>query len=877
MMSSNEQTIRPCVTLLDTSRQPTLVPLMSGKDKIVFFSLVLVWGCTLAWFWAWWLQPIHNIDSVRYVINSLVLFWATIIPGYFILIFSGSRVADSNWLIPSGWRVAMVVTKAPSEPMSLVQHTLAAALAQHYPHDTWLADEDPSPEMLDWCAKHGVRVSTRKGLAEYHCAVWPRRTKCKEGNLAYFYDSYGYENYDFVVQLDADHVPDDGYLEEMIRPFADGSVGYVSAPSICDSNAAQSWAARGRLYLEGAMHGALQAGYNGGRLAPLCIGSHYAVRTKALKAVGGLGPELAEDHSTTLIMNAGGWRGVHALNAIAHGEGPPTFPDLAVQEFQWSRSLATIFLRYTPTYIWSLPLRLKAQFLFSQAWYTLFSLSMLAMILIPIIALVTRSAWAGVIYLEFFIRLSLVTIAILLLMNWVKRRGWFRPASAKLLSWEGTLFLFARWPWALLGVTAAIVDWIRGRNSGFRVTPKGADGTASLPLVVLLPTLLISIASGLPVVLIDNVGNATGFYVFAAINSIFYLAISIAIVVLHAREQGRRLSTPIRVLGERPLVKTVVFAIALVIATAGVSLRGEAGMNGLLWGTPTFRSSDRLAVSIASTQKFSLGVYDPQYAFSTADNIGIEHVFVSWMDSNESVLKKVHDYAQKRKRWLMITVEPWARIRQGSYPTLLKDIAAGDYDPQIDRTCSAIAALGSPVFIRWGHEMEAPTGRYPWAQRDGPMFIGAYRHFVDRCRKHTKDASYVWSPRGDMGNLGDYFPGNAYVDHIGLSLFSLPAWEIAHHGHVRSFAESFAVRYERVSKYRKPVMIAEFAVLGDDVHRRTWLAQAFSELYKFPLLDTMVYFNAKEIPGVWEEKYGVPNWAIDPKNLQTAPPIKIAG
>jgi len=120
-------------------------------------------------------------------------------------------------------------------------------LRQTYPHDTWLADEDPSSETLRWCREHGVMISTRKNRADYHRPDWPRRTKCKEGNLAFFYDNYGYANYDFVVQLDADHVPTEGYLEEMLRGFADSKVGYVSAPSICDKNAEESWSARGRL------------------------------------------------------------------------------------------------------------------------------------------------------------------------------------------------------------------------------------------------------------------------------------------------------------------------------------------------------------------------------------------------------------------------------------------------------------------------------------------------------------------------------------------------------------------------------------------------------------------------------------------------------
>ena len=56
---------------------------------------------------------------------------------------------------------------------------------------------------------------------------------------------YGYERYDYVVQMDADHYPEPGYLENMLRPFNDPTIGYVAAPSICDRNT-RSWVAIAR-------------------------------------------------------------------------------------------------------------------------------------------------------------------------------------------------------------------------------------------------------------------------------------------------------------------------------------------------------------------------------------------------------------------------------------------------------------------------------------------------------------------------------------------------------------------------------------------------------------------------------------------------------
>lgn len=61
-------------------------------------------------------------------------------------------------------------------------------------------------------------------------------------------------------------------------------VGYAALPSICGANSHVSWAVRGRLYLEAYMHGPLGAS-NSKIAMPCCIGSHYAVRTSALKQV----------------------------------------------------------------------------------------------------------------------------------------------------------------------------------------------------------------------------------------------------------------------------------------------------------------------------------------------------------------------------------------------------------------------------------------------------------------------------------------------------------------------------------------------------------------------------------------------------------------
>jgi cellulose synthase (UDP-forming) len=501
--------------------------------KYQFFVVGWIFAC--GFFWMWWLHPAHNIGWGRYLLVTSCLFWIFFLQAYFIAMFMrAQRVAKSVEALASP-RVAMVVTKAPAEPFCVVRETLFAMLAQDVAHDTWLADEDPQPTTITWCKKHGVKISTRKGVEAYHQSKWPRRTRCKEGNLAYFYDQFGYDEYDFVAQLDADHVPQPGYLCEILRPFADPEIGYVSAPSICSKNADASWAARTRLHAEAMFHGVLQAGYSNG-WAPMCIGSHYAVRTSALRQVGGLGPELAEDHSTSMLMNAAGWRGMHAMDAIAIGQGPANLADLVTQEFQWSRSLVTLLLTHTPRYYSGLPARQKFQFVFSQLWYPLFALFMAIMFVMPSLALLLDVRFVGVTYPAFLIHVLPTVVVLVWFAYMIRADGLFRPYDAKVLGWEKALFAALQWPWVLWGCTMAVYDKLSGDFVDFRVTPKGEAASSVVPWSVLLPYFALAVLALVPVLFTQNVTEAAGFYIFALLNAAIYTSLFAIIVANHLRE-----------------------------------------------------------------------------------------------------------------------------------------------------------------------------------------------------------------------------------------------------------------------------------------------------------------------------------------------------
>ncbi|MFF9012880.1 glycosyltransferase family 2 protein [Streptomyces sp. NPDC014870] len=520
-------------------------PAFSRLDRVLVVLMSLGWTACLVWFWVWWLQPSHRIGWLGLVINSALLLYLTYLPVHFLVALLRMRRFDPAREVPA-LRTAFVVTRAPSEGWDIARTTLRAMLDQDFPHpyDVWLCDEDPTEEILDWCRASGVGISCRRGRIDYHRADWPRRTRCKEGNLAFFYDHWGYDDYDVVAQLDCDHVPGRRYLAEVVRPFADPAVGYVAAPSVCDSNADESWAARGRLHREAMFHGPVQLGHSAG-LAPVCIGSHYAVRTSALRDIGGLGPELAEDFSTTFLLSSAGWQGAFAIDAEAHGEGPLTFGAMITQEFQWSRSLAVMLLGMLPRHLGRMPVKLRVRFGAALMYYPLLAMATVMGILLPPIAAITGAPWINVNYVEFLAHFWSMSVWLIALTWLCRRRGLLRPKDAPIFSWETWLFGLSRWPYVAWGVLAAVVQRVRPRQITFKVTPKRRDGLEPLPLLAVAPYTLITVFLSGSALVGEFTGPAVGYVFLCLLGSASYAGVTLAVGGLHIRETARATGVPV--------------------------------------------------------------------------------------------------------------------------------------------------------------------------------------------------------------------------------------------------------------------------------------------------------------------------------------------
>lgn len=306
--------------------------------------------------------------------------------------------------------------------------------------------------------------------------------------------------------------------------------------------------------------------------------------------------------------------------------------------------------------------------------------------------------------------------------------------------------------------------------------------------------------------------------------------------------------------------------------TVAALLRTEDGVSGILWREP---EPTPAVVTVASPEPgltvvplepaplLAVGFYDPEGTVAVSASIAVDHYFVNWNTVDSSEMRQDLELSSERNRWPMVTVEPFAEGSGGlEKETLLEDVVTGLYDDVIETICGEFGEYGRPILVRWGHEMESVTGRYPWATDDHQAFVEAFRAFVTSCRSAAGNALFVWSPVGNEG-LEQYWPGLSYVDYVGLSLFSSEPEGRSVCVETGTFDDVFAQRYARVERFGLPVILAELGVQGSKSYREEWLTDALISGSRYRLLKILVYFNAVDTPGIWSASCPPPDWTIE--------------
>ncbi|MDT8327866.1 MAG: beta-mannosidase [Roseovarius sp.] len=267
-------------------------------------------------------------------------------------------------------------------------------------------------------------------------------------------------------------------------------------------------------------------------------------------------------------------------------------------------------------------------------------------------------------------------------------------------------------------------------------------------------------------------------------------------------------------------------------------------------------------VSAAPPGEMPFGVYDPNGDFEADPEVAIEHLFLPWEDVFLPSLVDADLYAIERNRAVLATIEPWtwSRSERNSPDILRRNLLSGEYDQYMRGICAVLGTMDSAVTVRWAQEMDDYTSQFIWASWKPDDYITGYRRVVDICRAEAPNAKFMWSPLG-YENLPEYYPGDDYVDLVGLSVFGLQAWEVQKFGKELSFVDILTPRYERAVQFGKPIVVAELGYVGNQAYVDKWENEVRQIYPQFPSLVGVVYFNQHEVYP-WPDGFGLPDWRI---------------
>lgn len=777
------------------------------------------------------------------------------------------------------YTVDIFTTACPGEPAGMIVRTLKAMQNVSYPHTSYLCDEGNDPYLKKVCEELGVVHVTRV-----------EKINAKAGNIN---NALRQSSGEICIILDPDHEPAPFMIDRLLGYFDDESVGFVQSVQAY-RNQGSTLIARGAAEMQYHFYGPIEMGMHGGG-TPQAIGANCAFRRTALESIGGHAAGLAEDMHTTMRLYAAGWKGAYVPEILTRGLVPQTLGAFYKQQLKWSCGTFDLFFQVLPKVFKQMTWYQRIHFtvcplFFLQGWITFFGT------LVPIFCLLFGGvAWE--IKGGTFFNLALPLILLVLLIRMVVQRFLAEPSERGFHLMSGILSAGTWWVFSIGNICALF-----RKKIPYLPTPK--DDWAEDAWKISIPNIVLGLISlaAIPIGLVRDYSPYSGLMsFFAAWNAVNLLTV-VAISQQKTNERLREgiikwtaplrrpwISQPVSFLGrqlnhlhkgtlallrERPLVFTSIVVAAF--ASFAITKNQPEKDLSMAWAhlikeekeVGGFYSGFYAPADFTRLEVLNKKLADAEELIG--QSLDIASMYVAWGPQSIDGFpqEQLEDLVSQRKI-PMITWEPWTETfgwtHEQNLPlaknkAIFRNIADGAFDYYIAAFADKIRDLGAPVFLRFGHEMDNP--QYPWSEGGEVApedFIGAWRRVVSLCNERgASNVTFVYNPWRGVA-VDKYYPGDDYVDWIGLTLLNYG--KAGRDGQWHSFQPLYEEFHNHIKKYDKPVMLAEFGSTPYGGDAGEWLADAFETIKtSYPQIHAAVLFNSGE------DK----NWATDWRPSATA-------
>src|SRR5256714_640853 len=374
---------------------------------------------------------------------------------------------------PKGLSIDVFIT-CFDEPLEVLRRTALGARAIRYPHRTYMLDDGKRDEVKAMAQALGIGYIRRVGNENF-----------KAGNLNH---AFSVTSGQFILQLDADHVPLPNILDRLLGYFEDPKVAFVQSPQdfyntdsfahVVNEEGRSLWE-ENRIFFS-----LLQPGKDTWNAAFFC-GSCGVLRRKAFDEIGGFSTKtVTEDMETSIVLHSRGWRSVYHGETLAYGLAPASAYAYHVQRLRWGQGSMQILRKLNPLTYPGLTVPQRLAYLSSTATY-LDGIQKLIFYLAPVVFFLTGWLPVNVTNAELVTRLIPYVLLSVISFELLSRgTGWI------LISERYNMAKF----WTYIKTYRG---FFTHKKLQFNVTPKGAN---DVPFETYAPQLVLLVVSVLSVI-----------------------------------------------------------------------------------------------------------------------------------------------------------------------------------------------------------------------------------------------------------------------------------------------------------------------------------------------------------------------------------------
>jgi len=243
------------------------------------------------------------------------------------------------------------------------------------------------------------------------------------------------------------------------------------------------------------------------------------------------------------------------------------------------------------------------------------------------------------------------------------------------------------------------------------------------------------------------------------------------------------------------------------------------------------------------------------------DALGISPTYAMYfVDRDMGFPKEIVAYNSRRGIKSVLSQELVRYADHGDTHTL-DSILSGRWDGYFRRFAKEARAAGDIIYYRFGYEMNGDW--QAWGEQP-EKFTKAWRRAWKIFREEKADnvrwvfsANVIWGERTVKQDLLPYYPGDRYVDVVGLDGYNFGDNHSRYH-RWKSYADVFRTSLDALKTHfpDKPLWITEIGC-AEGPGKAAWIQDFFAHFNADPAIRVFVWFNE-------DKQYaGEPNWRFD--------------